>query len=84
MVKELVDLSKKIRIFLKDLPKAKAAKIIKIIIEFVGKIPNSKEIQIEFCLDTIKWANDEKRLKKKKKKLKKQKKKKKNFFKTKN
>ena len=42
-------------------PKAKTAKIIKNLIDYVSKIPNTIAIQIELCIDLINWCKEEKR-----------------------
>lgn len=42
-------------------PKAKTAKIIKNLIDYVSKIPNTIAIQIELCTDLINWCKEEKR-----------------------
>ncbi len=45
----------------KALPKAKIAKIVKVLIDFVAKIPNTTEIQISLCIKLIEWCKEEKR-----------------------
>lgn len=42
-------------------PKAKTAKIIKNLIDYVSKIPNTIAIQVELCTDLINWCKEEKR-----------------------
>lgn len=43
------------------LPKAKTAKIIKNLIDYVSKIPNTIPLQIELCNNLIAWCKEEKR-----------------------
>jgi 26S proteasome regulatory subunit N6 len=58
---ELSNLLKQLRPFFQDIPKAKTAKIVRTIIELVGKIPNTQDVQIELCKDSIEWSQKEKR-----------------------
>jgi len=59
--KDLIALSRDIRPLFKDMPKAKTAKIVRTIIEKLEFIPNTADIQIKLCHDSIEWANEEKR-----------------------
>jgi 26S proteasome regulatory subunit N6 len=58
---ELAKLNESIRPFFTDLAKAKTAKIVRTIIELVGTIPNTLDIQINICKESIDWATREKR-----------------------
>ncbi|KNA02741.1 hypothetical protein SOVF_215810, partial [Spinacia oleracea] len=50
-----------LRSYFSLIPKAKTAKIVRVIIDTVAKIPNSTELQISLCKDMIQWTRDEKR-----------------------
>lgn len=58
---DLAALLKHLRPLFQDLPKAKTAKIVRTIIELVGKIPNTQDVQIEICKESIEWSQSEKR-----------------------
>lgn len=54
-------LSKELRPLFVELPKAKTAKVVRTLIDFLSKTPNSTELQIEMCMDCIQWCKGEKR-----------------------
>jgi len=58
---ELRNLNESIRPFFTDLAKAKTAKIVRTIIELVGTIENTLDIQIDICKESIDWSTREKR-----------------------
>lgn len=58
---DLILLSRKIRPLFNEFPKAKTAKIVRSIIEKLELIPNTEDIQIQLCHESIQWANEEKR-----------------------
>merc|ERR1740120_133964 len=58
---DIRQLSQDLRPLYAELPKAKAAKIERTLIETTGKIPDSQSIQIEMCLGCIEWCKGEKR-----------------------
>ncbi|KAJ1916966.1 Golgi Transport, partial [Tieghemiomyces parasiticus] len=59
---ELSQLIRNSRDLLGSLPKAKSTKIIKTLIEHFAQIPNSLDLQIEMCKETVEWSKQEKRL----------------------
>merc|ERR1712217_304802 len=58
---DIRSLSQELRPLYSELPKAKAAKIERMLIETTGKIPDSQSIQIEMCLGCIEWCKGDKR-----------------------
>lgn len=54
-------LSKELRPLMSELPKAKAAKIVRTLIGLLAKIPASEALQIDMCRDCIEWCKGEKR-----------------------
>lgn len=71
---DLNELNKHIRPFLTDLPKAKTAKIginsffllwltciVRTLLDFMGEVPGTLDMQIDFCKESIEWALKEKR-----------------------
>jgi len=59
--KELSALIKSIRPFFDSISKAKTAKIVRTIIDLVSEIPETEELQIELCKESIEWARETKR-----------------------
>ncbi|ORZ32215.1 PCI domain-domain-containing protein [Catenaria anguillulae PL171] len=60
--KQLADLQIQCRTFLVSLPKAKTAKIVRTLIDYLSEIPNSLDLQVQVCKDAIDWAAAEKRV----------------------
>jgi 26S proteasome regulatory subunit N6 len=58
---ELKHLQVEIRPVLVNLPKAKTAKIVRTIIDYMAKIPGTEEDQINMCTECITWCASEKR-----------------------
>jgi len=58
---ELVKLNTDVRPFFTSLPKAKTAKIVRSLIEFLAKIEGTDAKQIEMCQECIQWCTKEKR-----------------------
>ncbi|KAJ3206363.1 26S proteasome regulatory subunit rpn6 [Clydaea vesicula] len=50
------------RTFLVSIPKAKTAKIVKQLIDLFTEIPNSLNLQVDICKESIEWATTEKRV----------------------
>eukprot|EP00931_Biecheleriopsis_adriatica_P076269 TRINITY_DN499_c0_g1_i1.p1 TRINITY_DN499_c0_g1~~TRINITY_DN499_c0_g1_i1.p1 ORF type:complete len:444 (+),score=145.37 TRINITY_DN499_c0_g1_i1:88-1419(+) len=59
--REISALSKELRPFFNDLPKAKTAKIVRHLIDLLAKTEESQALQIEMCKDCIEWCKGEKR-----------------------
>jgi len=57
----IMDMSKQLRPLFSELPKAKTAKVVRSLIEYLAKIPGSQSLQIEMCKDCIEWCKGEKR-----------------------
>jgi len=58
---EISILSKELRPLFEELPKAKTAKIVRMLIDQAAKTENSQELQIDMCKDCIEWCKGEKR-----------------------
>ncbi|KAJ3681512.1 hypothetical protein LUZ60_016001 [Juncus effusus] len=58
---ELCTLLTQLRPFFSLIPKAKTAKIVRLILDSVSKIPNTSELQISLCKDLVQWTRIEKR-----------------------
>lgn len=59
--KEIEALSVSLRPLYDELPKAKTAKIVRTLIDYVSKIPDTESLQIVMCKDCIEWCKGEKR-----------------------
>lgn len=57
----LRELLARIRDLFSSIPKAKTAKIVRGVIEGIGRIPNSNDILMEVCREQAAWATSEKR-----------------------
>lgn len=60
-VEDIQKLMVSIRPFFNHIPKAKTAKIVRILIDLVAKVQGGQKAQLQLCLDTIEWCNAEKR-----------------------
>ncbi|KAM1960728.1 hypothetical protein FF2_020778 [Malus domestica] len=58
---DLRNLLTQLRPFFNLIPKAKTAKIVRIIIDALAKIPDTSELQISLCKEMVQWTRDEKR-----------------------
>ncbi|PIN20041.1 26S proteasome regulatory complex, subunit RPN6/PSMD11 [Handroanthus impetiginosus] len=58
---ELQNLLAKLRPFFSLIPKAKTAKIVRSIVDAVGKIPGTSDLQISLCREIVQWTRAEKR-----------------------
>ena len=58
---EVMNLMKKNSDFFSVIPKAKTAKIVRTILDIVGNIPDSINIQTQLCQDLVTWCVEEKR-----------------------
>lgn len=58
----LVDLLKHVRqVGFEQMSKSKSAKLVRMIIDELGRVPNSAELQVEICKEYIEWCVVEKR-----------------------
>nr|GMC76128.1 26S proteasome non-ATPase regulatory subunit 11 homolog [Ipomoea batatas] len=60
-VEELKNLLTQLRPFFSLIPKAKTAKIVRVIVDAVAKIPGTSDLQISLCKDIVQWTRAEKR-----------------------
>jgi len=58
---KLARLLSDLRPFFATVPKAKVAKVVRSLIDQVAKIPNSMELQMRLCQESIEWCKAEKR-----------------------
>ncbi|KAL3622363.1 26S proteasome regulatory subunit rpn6 [Castilleja foliolosa] len=58
---DLQNLLTKLRPFFSLIPKAKTAKIVRVIIDAVAKIPGTSDLQISLCKEIIEWTRADKR-----------------------
>lgn len=58
---KLVALLPKLRPFFAVVPKAKTAKVVRMLIDQLAKIPNTLALQMQLCRDSIEWCKVEKR-----------------------
>ncbi|KAL3626742.1 26S proteasome regulatory subunit rpn6 [Castilleja foliolosa] len=58
---DLMDLLTKLRPFFSLIPKAKTAKIVRVIVDSVAKIPGTSDLQISLCKEIVEWTRLEKR-----------------------
>jgi len=58
---ELTGLITQVRPFFENISKAKAAKIVRSLIDFVSEIEGTQALQTKLCLETIEWAKETKR-----------------------
>ncbi|GER49775.1 26S proteasome non-ATPase regulatory subunit, partial [Striga asiatica] len=58
---DLQSLLTKLRPFFSLIPKAKTAKIVRVIIDAVAKIPGTSDLQISLCKEIVQWTRAEKR-----------------------
>jgi len=57
----LVELLDRVRPLFSSMPKAKTAKIVRVVIDALGEIPGSEPLQVRLCDDYIAWSTAEKR-----------------------
>lgn len=58
---ELYSLITDVRPFFDDVSRAKTAKIVRTLIEYVSEIPGTIDLQIKLCKESIEWAKETKR-----------------------
>lgn len=58
---ELGKLLTTIRPFFSSIPKAKTAKIVRSLIDLIAEVPNTLQLQIDLCLESIEWCKESKR-----------------------
>eukprot|EP00298_Acanthocystis_sp_HF-20_P013521 c20392_g1_i1.p2 GENE.c20392_g1_i1~~c20392_g1_i1.p2 ORF type:complete len:440 (+),score=173.19 c20392_g1_i1:71-1321(+) len=58
---KIVSLLESVRPFFAIIPKAKTAKIVRTLIDFVGNVPGANDLEIKLCLEWIDWTKVEKR-----------------------
>lgn len=59
--KEITVMSLELRPLLSEMPKAKAAKVVRQLIDLMSKIPEAHALQIDLCRDCIEWCKSGKR-----------------------
>jgi 26S proteasome regulatory subunit N6 len=57
----LAALLRQLRVFLGSIPKAKAAKLVRGLVDLVNEIHGTDDLVVELCVEHIKWANEENR-----------------------
>lgn len=57
----IVGLHQELRPFFDDLPKAKTAKLVRTLIDYLAKIPGTVDMQIGLCKECVEWCRGEKR-----------------------
>jgi len=50
-----------IRPFFSILPKSRTTKIVRALIDMVGRVPNTDQLQVDLCLNAMAWCNQERR-----------------------
>mmetsp|Transcript_406 Transcript_406/g.1409 ORF Transcript_406/g.1409 Transcript_406/m.1409 type:complete len:420 (-) Transcript_406:68-1327(-) len=58
---ELGQLLTTIRPFFSSIPKAKTAKIVRSLIDLIAEVPDTLQLQIDLCLESIAWCKESKR-----------------------
>jgi 26S proteasome regulatory subunit N6 len=56
---QLAALLRQLRGFLTGIPKAKAAKLVRALVDLLGEIHGTEELVVELCVEHINWANEE-------------------------
>jgi 26S proteasome regulatory subunit N6 len=59
--KEVSKLLVAVRPFFNSLSKARTAKIVRLVLDAVSKVPGSVKVQVDLCKECIEWAKEEKR-----------------------
>ena len=62
MVNELAGLVRSLNDLWGELPKAKTAKLLKMLLSMFSSMPNSLQVQIQVCKDILEWCQKEKRI----------------------